>query len=1060
MVPLWNGWRMPSTRPRVPGPVRPLWTARAGVRLPVLAALAAVVAAAVALPVLAVGVADTAVARGAAEVLAAQPVRAAAVSLSAPLDDDVAQQRRQVGAAIAARLPARVASVTWSASATTVLRVGGVGREARITADPRLPSVTRTVSGRWPAGPAADGLLPAAVQADAARRLGLVVGDTVQVDGGPTLRVAATWRAADPGAVRWAGASDVATGTDRGVVGPVVVAPGDLAGVGGSASATWTVTPRTDHGALVDADRLAAGLRALRTAAAGDSGVLGGSDLTGDLGRTLARIASADTAARALVRIAVLVGAVLALVAAGVVLGRLRDARRPETALFTARGATRGQLVRWAAAEAVVVAAVGAAVGIVAGVWIAALAGTVPGPTTWLTAGVAAVLVTAGAAAGTTARRTSDGRAGAWGAVAVAVLLAGVAALTTWRLVTVGLLTRDAAGRIGSDPVASVAPVSTVLAVGLLTVLLVGIVASVAARFAAGSRGLTVALVARRLARTWSATAPVVVLVTSAVAVGGLVVGVQATTAVTEQRAGAAVVGPDVRVTADGDDVVRTDSVVTPAVRERHVTASVPALVDRVGVGDQQAVLVAVPADRVGAVLGGGAGGRGGAAAGGGGDAAGDGAGAGGAGAGAAGAPVGGGGAWAGTAVGARAGTALPGDARAVTVTVSVGGATLLGAPRAEAVGTVRTTLWVVDGDGLAAALPLSGPGATADVPLGRTATLRTELPAAGHDWRVLAVEPALTFSARPTEASPTLDRLQVPVDVSVEGVAGARGHADVVDLKAGGRIPLGPTPAESRLPVVLTTALAERLRVQAGSPLDLGPAATGGTVRATVVRTVPVVDGSGDPLAVAADLPSLTDLSVLGGPALPSGVTATGRVSDTWVASTDPAATRRAAERSAVASGSVTTRAAVSSAPVLRPAVGTLAAVAGGGTLLALGVLALVALGDGEGRVGRSRVAGPPAVFRALGVPPGVVGRTRAAVLALPVLAAVVGGVVGGAVTAAGAAASFAAAAVPGSIGTVTVQPLSPWLAAVPGAVLVGTLVVVVTAGVRAARSVAEARR
>ncbi len=178
-------------------------------------------------------------------------------------------------AALAARLPADSTRVTWSASATTAVEVRGTGREARITAAPDLPSAARTVQGAWPdlRTAARSDAVPTAVQADAARRLGLAVGDTVSVPdatGATTLRVVATWRATDPGAARWAGASDVGSGVDAGAAGPFVVPADAIGRVAGSARATWTLVPRTSGGALTDPDGLRVGLRAVDAATGAD----------------------------------------------------------------------------------------------------------------------------------------------------------------------------------------------------------------------------------------------------------------------------------------------------------------------------------------------------------------------------------------------------------------------------------------------------------------------------------------------------------------------------------------------------------------------------------------------------------------------------------------------------------------------------------------------------------------------------------------------------------------------------------------------------------------------
>lgn len=178
-------------------------------------------------------------------------------------------------------------------------------------------------------------------------------------------------------------------------------------------------------------------------------------------------------------------------------------------------------------------------------------------------------------------------------------------------------------------------------------------------------------------------------------------------------------------------------------------------------------------------------------------------------------------------------------------------------------------------------------------------------------------------------------------------------------------------------------------------------------------------------------------------------------RVDEVWIATPDPAATRAVVERNLPTSGSVRTAASVSSAPVLGPAVDALAAVAAAGALLALVVFAGATAGGGSSAA-RMPARGVSA-FRALGVPPRQAAAVRAAELGVPVVAAVVGGVAGGVLTVATTAAPFAIAAVPGSTGLVTAQPvaMAPGTAVLPVLVLVGCAVVVAVVATRVARAV-----
>jgi hypothetical protein len=1005
-----------------------LLVARARARLALLVPVAGVVAAAVALPLLAIGLGDAGAESGAATVLAAQPARAAATVVTEQLGDAPRAQARRVRAAIADRLPAGSAHVTWSASVTAAVDAGSTGQEARITAVPRLPSVAHVITGTWPVEPATRGPVPAAVQADAARRLGLRVGDTVAV--GPratlTLRVAATWRADDAGAPAWSGASDVGSGTDDGVPGPFVVPAGSISGVPGAATGTWTITPTTDRGRLVAPDGLRRGLRAVTAATSGDTGPLAGADVSGSLAATLARIDVGIATARALVRIGVAVAAVLGLVAVSVLFVLLRDARSREDALFTARGATRAQLVRWTCLETLVVAGAGAVVGaVVAGVVAGVLGhGSAPPVTVGVLTPVTAVVVAVATAGVVAARRTSSvGAAGTWAAVVLTVTTVAAAAFATWRLFTVGVPVSRVRGQVVTDPVAALSPVATVLASALVTVVLVGVAAALVARAVPGWRGLLPGLVVRRLARTCASTAPVVVLVAMAVAVGGLAAGLAATTSAVDGATASAVVGPAVRVAADGDDAVDQGAAAVAPTTTVSTPGAVltPVLTDELTAGDRRVPLVAMPSAAAADVLG-----RAGAAA------------------------------FRDTAVRGRAGTALPAGTRRVEVTLRTGQATLDGTPRPDARGSVRSALWVLDDDGVAAELPLTADDG-ADVALGATTHLHAVLPSAagqrGRTWRLLAVEPALTFSSRPADVDSGLSpvRLRVTVSVAVAGVPAAAGDVVLEDLASPARIRLGAAATAEPLPVTVTSALATELGLRVGAPLDLDTASTARTLHTRVAGIVEQVPGSGSTTAVAADLPALVDASVLGGPAVDGTAGAVPRVDETWITGPDPTTLADQATRHLTVSGSVTTRAAVSSTPVLAPAVRALAGVAVFGTLLAL--LAFV------GGVVSSADPQRSATFRALGVAPAAAGRTRVAELVAPVVAAALGGLVGGAVTVATVAAPFAIAAVPGATGLVTADPVvvSAGTLLVPAVVLAGTGLLAVVAARRTRRAVAE---
>lgn len=708
---------------------------------------------------------------------------------------------------------------------------------------------------------------------------------------------------------------------------------------------------------------------------------------------------AAVTVATALDGLAVAVVVVLAAVALVVVARRVGEHRGSEDLLWTARGATRGQLGRWGAAEGALVGAVGSVAGVAVGTVLAVVLvervrGTAVGaarsaqPDVVVLTAVAVVAVAVlgnALVSAVLAARARDNRPGVAGRVVTAAVLVAAAAFSTWRLLAGGPPITVDGTAVAVDPVAVVAPVVWVLA-GAAVVVLVGAVAARAvARAVRTTRGLLPAFTARRTARSWSATAPVVLTAAVVAGTGVFVAGFAATVAAVDGATVRAVVGTDVRVRIDGDAQVGARSVLpdlrVPGVRPTAVT---PVWTDTADLGAGDAQVVAVPGARAAAVLPG----------------------------------------TAGAALErARSTTAsgVPVAGDSVSVRVRTAPATFAGTTRPDAVGSVRFDAWVVDGEGTPALVPLSAPSGDDAVPVGSSGELRGRLPAGGSAWRLLAVEPTLSFSSRPadteivtgTDTEP-VPRLEVEVTAAVgEGDDAGSGRVTVQDLAPPNRVVLGQAPDQERLPVVLTRTLADELDVRTGADLDVTPAATSSTLRTTVVAVVPSVPGAASRSALALDLGAVVANSIDGG-AVDAG-SPVPRADERWIETSDPATVARDLRGQLPGDSTVTTPSAVRAAPVVGTAVLGLAAVALLGGLLLVLVTSMSVAGPD-----RSRSA-----LRAAGVPASASALARATALALTTGLGVVGGTLTGLVAVALTVTPFALAAVPTADGLVDTAPV-----------------------------------
>ena len=248
------------------------------------------------------------------------------------------------------------------------------------------------ISGHWPGAPLGGQPVPAALPASAAALLHVTDGDTLRMKdrlSGHYVRFVVTglYRPRQVSSPYWNLNEIALTGSSTAsgftTYGPLAVQAGAFAGPAGALAVyqgSWLAQPQT---ASVPADELstvAAQVDALRQALA-NAVQLPDLDLTTSLPTVLNGTASNLDVARSLLAISAVLLFLLAAAALLAVARLLAGQREGESAMLTARGATRWQLVRLTAAEAIPLCLLSSAAGGVAGVLLAGLlAGTGCGP--------------------------------------------------------------------------------------------------------------------------------------------------------------------------------------------------------------------------------------------------------------------------------------------------------------------------------------------------------------------------------------------------------------------------------------------------------------------------------------------------------------------------------------------------------------------------------------------------------------------------------------------------------------------------------------------------------
>jgi hypothetical protein len=807
-----------------------------------------------------------------------------------------------------------------------------------------------------------DGRWPAegvAIQQDAAAALGLAVGDRFEAgdEAAPlALTVAALWRADDPADPAWFADPAVASGHDGDALGVIVVDPATLRTLPTQLFASFTVT--ATHAALADENRdaVASGFARLHDAVRATAGVVEISSSTE--GGLAATLDRISDAEQGARAIAASARVIVALLAvvALVQLGAVLVGSR--------RGQSDLARARGLSLKQLAALTVGEALLVALP---ATVLGSLPtlllfGPGTVPTLAVGAAAVVVATTACLVAVVLLDARARARDAEAgrspVAYLVAGSLVAVAAAFATVQLYNRGRGA--GIDLVAATSPALALVAAAALGAALLYPVAAGLEKRAGRSAGAGAVLAARQLSRQVSRYLVPSLALAIAVASAVFATGLATTWATTERAVQSTAIAGDVRVSLSTDQAAAVTS--APFASLDGVDAAAALLVADVALGSDRLPLVAVRPESARRVLG---------------------------------EP----GARLGEAIATTTpddpGLALPADATEVAATLEFTG------DGSTPVSTFDVGVWAADADGSLARVPL----------VSTAGGFSGALPEGVAPWTVLAVESLRTGKPDPAAA-------ELAVSFASEG------RTATVELATDDDRPRAIMPLvdddNKPLPVVVTTALAERTGLGVGDPLSFTFDPTGKVIDAVVSAVTPRIAGSSSRLALATDLAALDAVTVR----VDSSPAETNEV---WIATGTPSAVAAAVAREASTTSIVATRASTSSQPILSAALSAfwLAAVAAA-------LLALVAVGaffTDDVRRRRKDIA----VLRALGFSPGQQAAMRGREQLVTTAFAVVVGAIAGAGVTALTVGPFIASTVPASVALVSIVPAFgplPWLA------------------------------
>ena len=399
------------------------------------------------------------------------------------------------------------------------------------------------VSGHWPGAPAAgqlNGAIPAALPTAAAALLHVTDGDMLRLKdrvSGQYVRFVVTglYRPRQVSSPYW-GLNDIplsgsSTVSGFTTYGPLTVPAAAFAGPLTVSAGSWLAQPQTASIPSGQLSTVAGNVQALQQTLQ-NAQLLPGLALTTSLPSVLLGTASNLDVARSLLAVCAVLLFLLAAAALLAVARMLTGQREGESAMLTARGATRWQLVRLTAVEAIPLCALSAAAGGVFGVLLARLlartgaggAGDAWPAAAAVAAGALVIMVvpmlgtlTPGAARARRGRQAAISGITRAGADLALVLLAVVAG---WQLRHYSAASAGANGTFGVDPVVVIAPALALAGGTVLALRLLPASGKAGDRLAARGRRLTPALASWQISRQpirQSGAALLIVLATATV---------------------------------------------------------------------------------------------------------------------------------------------------------------------------------------------------------------------------------------------------------------------------------------------------------------------------------------------------------------------------------------------------------------------------------------------------------------------------------------------------------------------------------------------------------------
>ncbi len=438
-----------------------------------------------------------------------------------------------------------------------------------------LTAQATLTSGHWPGAPAAGQPIPAALPATAAGLLHVTTGDMLRMKdriSGHDIRFVITglYRPRQVAAPYW-GLDEIAlsgssTASGFTTYGPLAVSAAAFSGPLATYGGSWLAQPQTGSIPAGQLLTVAGNVSQLRQTLAGAE-QLPDLSLATSLPSVLTGTASDLDVARSLLAICAVLLFLLAGAALLAVTRLLSVVRLGETAMLTARGATRWQLVRLAAVEAVPLAVVSAAAGAVVGVLLARL---LAGGATGIAGGIAsevgsaagaAALVAAGTigimtvpALGTATPGTARSRRGRQAAVSAItragadLALIALAVVAGWELHHYSAVSAGTSGSYGVDPVIVVAPALALAGGTVLALRLLPAGGKAGDRLAARGRHLTAAMASWQISRQPIRQGGAALLIVLAVATATLALSQRQSWTRSAHDQAAYTAGADVRV--------------------------------------------------------------------------------------------------------------------------------------------------------------------------------------------------------------------------------------------------------------------------------------------------------------------------------------------------------------------------------------------------------------------------------------------------------------------------------------------------------------------------------